>query len=714
MGVRQRGDRSDPGDRGDRGNVQAFEVLLFLALLAVPLVLLADTPPPGAGAVAVREDIGRAVDDWLLHLSTAPDPNGVYPSMLDRLVAEGLQGNDTGMTSRLQRILPRVTSYNMFLDNGVGRLVLRNDGTPPGEAASAIQAWSPAWEPILAAAQVRLVDAERSGLPIAAVPLHRARGLQDTPGLRVEVEVALPGVDAGSVNLTAFRPLPERTEPGPGAVVSLLDSGATQVFAVEPAADNATLFFGVRETQGRALPGGTVLEVRLPPGWGDVLARADYNPEWTGLSVTGDSAEGWVAKGALAAPLSNGMAQFMLNATRPSATAKFHLVEARLGGGEYGHLQGLFVDTANATESAALPPGRGPFLSAPGLAPSSAEALVGIVVANPDDTAYALTVTRVHLEPVGGASLVSATAVQPATGWTVGSDALTWTGSLALARDTLREFRATVRATAPPDPDSAMVGGVRLDVRNGFEPWAFRAAEPGRWALLLAPTAGGALGFQATAGAHSLQLNATHRGEAMGGNVSYTTVATNVVQAAASDLARGLGEGWLRLDQAAAPLLGQVTARWDLDRLREELVGGPADSFKCYTATTGAWAWRADRADCLANGGLDWQLRDEAPRVNLTVHHPSPAENGSIGAAQRTITGLAVAGSATAEVPADAMLGTHLVELRADFTLEGPGGAEALQSVRLLATFDVHRPGGTVVERPLYDVIVQAWLEDWV
>lgn len=699
--------------RGDDGNVQAFEALLFIVLLAIPLVLLQGAPPTGTGAVAPREDIAHALEDWMRHVAVAPDPNGEHASLLDRLVAEALQGNTTGLASRLGHVLPKVTAYNVFLDNGVGRLALRSDGTPPGEAVSAVQLWSPSWEPVLAAPQVSLLDADRSALRVAILPLHRARGLQEEPGLRVEVELELPVAGAGSINLTSFAPLAVGASAGPGVVVSLLDSAGAQVFSVEPAAANATLFFGVRETQGRAVAAGTTLEVRLPPGFSSVAAVGADNPAWTSLSVDGNSTYGWTVKGNLAASLTSAMQQLKVEALRPSALGHFHLLEARLAGGDLGALRGLFVDTANATGSAALPPGRGPFLTLPGRAPTSTEALAGVVVANPDPTARTLTVKRVQLNVQGGVSLVSASGVEPASGWAGGADSLTWTGSLALANDALREFRFNLRADAPVGQDSVAGSGFRGDLRNGFTPWTWWARTPGEYGLRLAGRTASFQGFDETVGTHDARLNATHRGAAMKGNATYETVATNVVKASASDLARGLDESSLLLAAARAPLGGSVTATWDLDRLREELVGGPSDTFKCYTATSGTWAWRTDRADCLANGGLDWQFRDEAPTVNLTVLHPAPAEKGAVGAVQETITGLGASGSTSLAVPVDAMLGTNGVEVRADFRLEGPAGAEKVQTVRLLGTFDVHRPGAATPERPLYDVIIQAWLEDW-
>lgn len=698
--------------RGEAGNVQAIEVLLFILLLAIPLVLLQSQPLAGTGSVAPREGVAQALEDWMRHVAAAPDPNGVHATLLDKLVAEALQGNTTGMASRLGHVLPKVTAYNVFLDNGVARLALRSDGTPPGEAVSAVQLWSPAWAPILAAPQVSLLDAERSALRLALLPLHRARGLQDDPGLRVEVELELPVAGDGSVNLTSFAPLTNGTNPGPGVVLSLLNDTGAQVFSVAPDAANATLFFGVRETQGREVPGGTTLEVRLPPGFRDVAVVGADNLAWTALSREGNTTYGWVVKGNLLSPLTSAMQQLKVEALRPSALGHFHLVEARFGEGDLGALRGLFVDTANATSSAALPPGRGPFLTLPGRAPWSTEALAGVLVANPDPTVRTLTVKRVQLTAQGGVSLLSASGVEPASGWVSGADSLTWSGSLALANDTLREFRFNLRADALVSEDSVAVRGFRADLQNGFTPWTWWARTPGEYALRMAGNAS-LQGFVETVGTHEARLNATHRGAPMKGNATYETVDTNVIQASASDLARGLDESSLLLTAARAPLGGSVTATWDLDRLREELVGGPSDPFKCYTSTSGAWAWRADRADCLANGGLDWQFRDEAPTVNLTVLHPSPAAEGAVGAVQKTTTGLAVAGSTSLAVPVDAMLGTHAVELRADFRLEGPAGAEMVQTVRLLGAFDVHRPGGATPVRPLYDVIIQAWLEDW-
>lgn len=700
-----------PG-RGAReaANLQMLEALMFVALLAIPLLIVTQQPP-ARPPTSPREEVQEAAQDVLRHMAGAADASGRYGSSLDRLVAEALQGNASYVESRLERALPRSAEFNLFLENGRDRHRLRWDGEASGESVGAAQLWGPSWSPVLAAPQVRLLDAERSALRIEAVPIHLAKGLAGAPGVRAEVDVALPS-GGGTVTLTTWAPLPNGTSSRGAATLSLLDAAGAEAFVVEPAADNATLFVGVRESQGRALPAGTVLEVRLPPGFGGVQLRSDLNPAWTSLEVDGNSTYGWTLRASLASPLTSAREQLLVNATRP-AWGRFHLVEARLDAGRLGLLQGLFRDVGNATKSAALPPGRGPFLSLPGAAPWSAEAPMGLVVAYPDDASRSLTVSAVRLEATGGAALLSASGVEPASGWTFAGGELAWAGSLALASDQALAFRFQAKADAPAEEDAASVAGVRADLRNGQAVWTRWARDAGVLGFRLPPRNASAQGFVETAGAAWATLNATHRGAAMTGRADYETVATNVVKASASDLARGLDESWLVLDAAAAPLGGSLDVRWDLDRLREELVGAAADTFKCYTSAAGAWAWRADRADCLANGGLDWQLVDEAPSVSLRVHHPAPAADGAVGAEERAVTGLATEGTRALGVPTTALLGTHVVELRADFRLEGPSGGAQTQTVRLLGAFDVHRPGEAAPSRPLYDAVVQAWMPDW-
>jgi hypothetical protein len=689
-----------------------LEAFLFVALLVIPLVVLQQQgqPPPPARD---RPDLARNLAQVLAHYEAAPEPATPYASLLERMVAEALQGNTSSWDNRLPRALPPLAEFNAFLDNGQGLHRLRWDGSPPGEAVSAPRLWSPSWGVVLAAPQVRLLDAERSALRLEMVPLRGATGALTQPGMEATVTLTLP--DGSARDLAAFAPLRNATAEVPGVGVALLDASANLVYAVQPAEANATLVVGVKETQGRAVPAGTTLEVRLPPGFRDVTLPAANNTAWTDRTTTGSATEGWTLRAKLAAPLASAQQQLHVNATRP-AWGHFHLVEARLDGGRLGSLQGLFVDGGNSTRSAALPPGRGPFLSVPGHAPWSAEAPMGVVVANPDSIARTLTITKLTVQGQGGAVLTGATgSASPGGGgaWSFTGGVLQWEGSHALARDEAGEFRFTVKAHAPVDQDSVGHHGITVDLGD-HEAEARAQRSPGLFAARFAPANASAEGFPTAAGVHDAVLNATHKGKALQGKAPYEVSTIAAVQASASDLARGLDESWLRVDTPRVAAGAPAQVAWDLTRLRTEVVGAAGDAFKCYKAADGTWGWEDDLADCLASGGLGWQFVDEAPAVSVRFHHPGPAAAGTIGPEAKVRSGLGVTGSTTWDVPHTALYGLHVVELRADFRLDGPGTEEATQTVRLLAVLEVTRDGGPAVDRPLYDVVLQAWLPDWV
>lgn len=696
------------GRGSDHGSVQLLEAFLLAALLIGALTLV-NTPPTFQSSTVTREPLVQALGDLLAHFVTAPDTNQRFASLMDRAVAEALQGNSTLFQSRLSRALPPASEFNVYLDNGQGQHKLRFVRTPGGEAVSASRLWSPSWETVLALPAARLVDDARSALRIQAVPVHRALGLTGQAGVWAEVAFELP--DGSTVERKAFAALLNRSAEGPTATLSFLDSAGAQVFKVEPADGNDSLFLAVEESQGRSLAAGTPLELRLPPGFKEVAALDEYNSGWNTLSVEGNATYGWTVKAHLDSALSGDKRQFNIAATKPD-WGKLHLLEARLDNGTLGLLHGVYVSPAHATRSSALPPGRGPFLTLPSPAPWSASALGGLVVAYPDDIARSLNVTRVSLTLAGGADLLSSSGDAPSTGWTQDGDLLEWTGRRQLDSDRALEWRFHLRADAPADQDSGAAAGLKLGLRNGHEPWAWWQRAPGVFEARIAPRNASAQGFINSTGTHDANLNMTHRGAQLVGDATYETVDLSIVNASAGNLSRGYDESWLTVDTPRAPLGGKATLRWNLTRLEEELVGKPGDAFRCFKDTDGAWQWSDDRADCINNDtGLPWQYVDERPKVSLYVYHPSPSRPAWPVLA--SATDLAVGGSREVDVPDGAMLGTHAAELRAEFRLEGPSGETRTQRVSLLAAFDVHRPGGVPPAAPLYDVIFQAWLPDW-
>lgn len=695
------------GRGSDHGSVQLLEAFLLAALLIGALTLV-NTPPTFQSSTVTREPLVQALGDLLAHFVTAPDTNQRFASLMDRAVAEALQGNSTLFQSRLSRALPPASEFNVYLDNGQGQHKLRFVRTPGGEAVSASRLWSPSWETVLALPAARLVDDARSALRIQAVPVHRALGLTGQAGVWAEVAFELP--DGSTVERKAFAALLNRSAEGPAATLSLLDSAGAQVFKVEPADGNDSLFFAVEESQGRAIPAGTPLEVRLPPGFVDVNATFE-NPGWNTISRDGDSTYGWTVKAHLDSALSGDKRQFNIAATKPD-WGKLHLLEARLDNGTLGLLHGVYVSPAHATRSSALPPGRGPFLTLPSPAPWSASALGGLVVAYPDDIARSLNVTRVSLTLAGGADLLSSSGNAPSTGWTQDGDLLEWTGRRQLDSDRALEWRFHLKADAPVETDSGASSGLRVALRNDYEPTAWALRAPGVFEARVAPRNASAQGFIASPGTYDANLNLTHKGAQLMGDATYETTDVSLVKAAASNLTRGYDESWLDVDTLQVPLGGQARLMWNLSRLEEELVGTPSQAFKCFKDTGGAWTWADDRADCLNNEtGLSWQFLDERPAVSLHVVHPSPGKPG--WPELTSATGLAVAGTQDITIPDDALLGTHPVELRAELRLEGPSGETRTQRVSVLAAFDVHRPGGDPLAAPLYDVIFQAWLPDW-
>lgn len=687
-----------------------FEGIVIALLLMASLFLVQLTPgPPSHNPLAQRMSVD--LDDLLANFDASPDPQGALRSALDRMVADALHGNATLLAQRVSRGLPPGAQVNALLDNGEGRLRLKWEREPAGETASASQQWQPDWRSVLALPAVRMLDPARSSLEVQALPLHRALGLQGQAGVRAEVQLELPGGQL--TNLTAFAPLLNRSAGGPVASLSLLDSAGAATSIVRPASGNDSVYLAARQHAGGAVPAGKPLEVRLPPGIADVAwPPADMNPGWTAFARRGNATHGWTATASLASELT-GTRQLLLNLTRPGWGA-LHRVEARLDNGTLGQLQGLLTNSSVSSSTSFLPTGRGPFLSIPGLVPHQGLADGALAIAYLDDgdhSARTLTVQRVTLRAQGGAGLLDAAGSAPASGWVRTGDVLEWTGSRTLARDDALEFRFQLKAhapaTTPADPEA-----LGLDLRNGHTPGSWRLSDAGVFSARIGPRNATVQGYVSDVGDWTADANLTHQGTLLLGTLAYEATDLDLVQGSASDVGRGRDEGWLAVDTANAPLGGGVTVRWDVRRVAEELGLLASQSFKCYTSTSGASAWVADRAACDARGDeLAWQFRKQAPNVTLRAHHPSPSDKAWPLESQQV--GLPLDGSLELRVNATSLLGTHAVELRAEMPMDGPGGQERTQRVSLLGSFEVRRAGMAEPLAPLYHVVLQAWLPDW-
>ncbi|MCA1814282.1 MAG: hypothetical protein LC624_10100, partial [Halobacteriales archaeon] len=300
--------------------------------------------------------------------------------------------------------------------------------------------------------------------------------------------------------------------------------------------------------------------------------------------------------------------------------------------------------------------------------------------------------------------------LSPATGWTWGGGKLEWTGSRSLANDDALEWRFSLQGGAPVR-DATVPDQLTWDQRNGDVRSASWQAQPGAWRAVVGPATGGLQGFDTAAGDHSTNLNASYQGEPLRGSQGYTVSTASVVAASASDIARGAAESWLTRDNATVAPGGRVTFTWNASRVVDEL-GVQVASFKCYTSTAGAWQLVGSENGCTSGPGLAWQFRHEAPAVSLRVYHPIPA-NGTAPALEGQMTGLAASGSASYDVPTGGLLGTHVVELRAEFRLHDTGSGQATQMVHLLTTYDVAPDGVTRDASPGYVVLVRAWMPEW-
>ncbi|HEV8359923.1 MAG TPA: hypothetical protein VGR28_05630, partial [Candidatus Thermoplasmatota archaeon] len=348
------------------GNTLVLEAVIIAVLLMAAILIPNFTPTPVREEASSRRGMAQTIEDLLAHLGATPDPGAKYPTALDRVVAEALQGNSTFLQGRVTRTLPVGILFNALLANGEALRQLRWERESVGEVVSGARLWSPSWETISAAPAIYLLPSDRASLEIQAVPIHRAYGFAEQAGVRAVVELELPG--GTHVNASTFTPLQNRSAQGASLSLALRDAFGTPTGVVAPGSSNRTLVFWVKESQGRAAPAGSLLQVQLPPGVTNVGLNASRNPGWTSLAVSGNATYGWVAEGRLASDLSGAETTFEVNATLP-ATGPLHAVQATIDHGASGAFVGIVRNATATATTAGSVPGRGPFLMLPQLAP---------------------------------------------------------------------------------------------------------------------------------------------------------------------------------------------------------------------------------------------------------------------------------------------------------------------------------------------------------
>ena len=319
--------------RDDSGQTHTLEAVLVAVMLlgGVAFVVTFDAPSnPNAPSTARLEKETASGLDLLNALTTDAPKYG--NNTLVKLIAEALQGNPSNLTTKLNQYLPPGAHYSVYLTTGYGdRLTVYDGGVPPGQAISVIRPLDPKWSYVFLATDVNKYDATtKTAMEIFAIPVLNGN-VVDPGGVPVGVKVTGTKSDGGTFTVTSYSTTVQAAGPGPAAVphVSLfyrnLSSNAKTVYfdardyafpvitGIQYVSDPIPFRVAVSETEGVAVPAGTVLNINVPPNW-NATAAPGSNAGWTILQTVENLDTGGTLRASLNETLVSGEINFNFTA----------------------------------------------------------------------------------------------------------------------------------------------------------------------------------------------------------------------------------------------------------------------------------------------------------------------------------------------------------------------------------------------------------------
>ncbi|HVL86396.1 MAG TPA: hypothetical protein VM681_00105 [Candidatus Thermoplasmatota archaeon] len=728
--------------RGDRGSIVVLEAILVALLVFGAIAFLYTLQQPARPTIGSQGELSTRASDALRSLVLQPALNESYENALAEAVTLAAAGDCSLLSARLRTLLPLDTRFGVRVETGGGGAQLCGE-TPlrSVETASATTAFQPKWSYLAVVPRFEPLDGASMTGRFAAAGVHHSNLLYASDTVTISLDRARPhpGAEPLVTTFVSSHALAAGSD-GPYASVSLLDAlgaerGLVRVCGIVNASAgcgsvNATLHFRVTEWQGRAIPAGTTLEVRLPRHPAGFLepAPASVGPasQWNNVSVQ-DNGTHWLVRARLAADLSGASVPFHVTASaNASNRAAFHVADVRWASpGVRGGCACVVELLGFPWNGAVANPLEGLHARSPTSTGAGAEGLWTATYVNPTDDAVTLERARLAADPQRVLALRTASVGDGSWGgtlaWTFEAPG-DWIASFSppldvdarSAVDLVLGVTGSPRA-APPPPDANLS---ILFAGSGHLAQAREASVPGVRETSVPWQAGSpGPGYPTAAAVRSALSQASWLRQDLPGNASYrvhsgaSAFANETLDAAASTTVR-LDARAIFPGQAA---YGVVDARRFL-RLFHDEVDPAGDCVAPGLASAEPLAVRCTQPSGTVRSRDGWRIEASHAWINVTVLPPVPgAVPGK--AWSSPVLGAEVLANGTlrfsAEVASSALWGPYLVVAEATVRAvnEGDPSTSFPLTVRAVDTFVVAPPGRSVPASPIYQLELFAWRE---
>ena len=305
---------------------------------------------PTSSGTSTRDDLRQRSQDALDGIYDIPvEESPLGDNLLSVLLAECMQGDCDGMTSRLDRLLPDGTAYAIYVSNGYEKFPILEASKPTGEAVTVSHLLEPKWSNSFVTTGTTNVNPAVDALVTYTLPIFNSNTLsQGGSPLRVIVHGTRTS-DGANYTATSFystQAVAEHDKTSTPAVSLYFVRHGFPIAAFDAAPftvdktglltmKNVTFTVRLDESAGVAVPAGTEITISLPRGWSGG-ADPGPNPGWLVLGNAPNHHGTYAASeitARMTASLTGGVRDFTFNATFHGDILEYHNFQARLSKG---------------------------------------------------------------------------------------------------------------------------------------------------------------------------------------------------------------------------------------------------------------------------------------------------------------------------------------------------------------------------------------------
>lgn len=402
--------RSTPQD--DAASTHVLEAVVVATIMVSAVAFVATFEVPPSSTTPTRDNVRQRAQDALDGLYDIPvENNPKGDNLLSVLLAECMQDRCGNLTDRMDRLLPKGSSYSIYMSNGYATFPIYEPRDPSGEAITVSHLLEPKWSSSFVTTGTTNVNPALDTLVTYSLPIFNSNTLsQGGSPLRVIVH-GVRTSDGANYTVTGFfstqSVAPEDKDLYPaistyflqyGKPVATIDVTHETIGSTtgQPTKKEVEFTLRLNESAGVAVPAGTELTLSLPRGWTASANQTVNAANWTILANATDMNASYASSEILArmtTDLTGTTRDFVFKAVFHGDILEYYPFQARLSKGALSE-SNLLV---RASKGVAAPSGyvdAGPYAKK-GVSPGAAYSVpqVGMSVPRPMGSAAKTTWT---------------------------------------------------------------------------------------------------------------------------------------------------------------------------------------------------------------------------------------------------------------------------------------------------------------------------------